>query len=326
MEYILPWHKKVWSSLITQRDLGKLPHAILLTGMSGVGKSRLAKNLASLLLCQNGSSRTDPCDRCQSCSLLQTGNHPDLLLVEPEESGKAIKIDQIRDVVADLSTTSHQGGSRVVIIEQAEMLNTAAANALLKTLEEPQDSGTIIILISAAQMLLPATIRSRCQAITIKQPKYNESLEWLRPQVTNVDIDLLLALTENAPLKALNLLQGDILSLRRKFFDDLDKLRHGKIALKEIVSNCLEWDLENLLITMIMLVNDLVKLKSFAGENIANLDQREKMVDLSHKLRLEKIFAYHNHLSKLRGYVINKINLNHQLLIENLLINWSLMF
>jgi DNA polymerase-3 subunit delta' len=90
MNNILPWHEQTWQYLVSRKNLDKLPHAILLGGVSGVGKFSFAKNLSSLLLCQKQHAAA-PCEICDACVLMQTNNHPDLFLVQPEEQGKLIK-------------------------------------------------------------------------------------------------------------------------------------------------------------------------------------------------------------------------------------------
>ncbi|MBU0744924.1 MAG: DNA polymerase III subunit delta', partial [Gammaproteobacteria bacterium] len=280
---------------------------------------------AALLLCTESLNRTEACGKCSSCLLLRVDNHPDLVVVEPQEKGKAIKIDQIRDLIADLNNTSHQGGYKVVIIESAELLNIAGANALLKTLEEPS-SQTMIILTSAHPMMLPATIRSRCQTLSIYAPKYFVAIEWLKKQAPYADADLLLALAENAPLKALSLVESDVLAQRQRFFEDLYDLQQGKISSVQMTTRSLDWGLDNFLVTLIYVVSDLIKIKFGTDLNIVNQDQLEKLRGFAAKTTINKLHAYKDHLYKIRRHLTNKININQQLAIENLLINWLQVF
>lgn len=155
----------------------RLPHALLVHGPSGVGKSLFGFWLSNLLLCDSPVQGRDPCGECTGCRLLASGNHPDYRLVEPdvddegEEGAKAkkrgrevIKIDQIRDLEPFVHVGSHRAGRRVVLVKHAETMNYAAANSLLKILEEPPPS-IYFILISSKYRRLPATILSRCRQV-----------------------------------------------------------------------------------------------------------------------------------------------------------------
>jgi len=152
-----------------------LPPSLLFAGPSGVGKRLTAVALAQALNCQAPVSRQssadtgqltddalplDACGRCAACTRIARGVHPDVVIVEPGESG-AIKIDQVRDVVDRAMYRPFEGRRRVVIIDQADALVAAAQNALLKTLEEPPSSSVFILVTSRPDVLLP-TVRSRC--------------------------------------------------------------------------------------------------------------------------------------------------------------------
>ncbi len=321
MQYTFPWHEQAWQYLVNRKNLDSLPHAILIGGMSGIGKFIFAKNFASLLLCQDKPAAT-PCGTCDACRLLQANNHPDLLVVQPEEEGKIIKIDQIREVITDLNNTSHQGGYKILIIEPAELLNIAAANALLKTLEEPAPH-VVIILVTSHPKMLSATIRSRCQLLSMAAPKYLAAEAWLKKQIPDADAALLLALAENAPLKALNLAKDDILLRRQEFFIGLDDFWQDKISLISMVAQCLDWDLAEFLVVLMYLVDDMIKIKFNVVQGIVNRDQVVRLTNFATKASMEKLFSYKDHLCQLRRYLFNKINLNQQLIVENLIITWA---
>ena len=152
-----------------------LPPSLLFTGPAGVGKRLTAVALAQALNCQSPITNPaaaaarpqaddalplDACGRCAACARIARGVHPDVVIVEPGDSG-AIKIDQVRDVVDRAMYRPFEGRRRVVIIDQADALVTAAQNALLKTLEEPPSSSVFILVTSRPDVLLP-TVRSRC--------------------------------------------------------------------------------------------------------------------------------------------------------------------
>lgn len=325
MHHIFPWQQQEWQYLINRRNSGQLPHAILIKGFDGIGKGIFAKSFAEVLLCKSDSCAVTACGECDACQLTKADNHPDLTVVRPEEAGKAIKIDQIRDMVVELSSTSHQGGYRVVIIESAELLNVAAANALLKTLEEPV-AHVIIILISSHYMALPATIRSRCQILSMRIPKYTVAKEWLEQQLPDADIKLLLALTENAPLKALDLVNGDGLIRRQEFFSSINELRLGQINSVQMAGRLLNLGLEGLLIAFMYVVNDLVKIKFGIVEDLVNREQAQILSDFANKTTVGMLFAYQDLLCKFRQLLVQKINLNQQLVMENLIMSWTRLF
>src|SRR3990167_3314227 len=138
----------------------RLSHAYLLSGIAGLGKTDFARKFAVFLLCEKKSS----CGVCRGCMLMQANNHPDFIWIAPEEKSHTIKIDQIREMSFKLSHTAHSSDYKVVVIAPADAMPVVAANALLKTLEEPSGK-TIIFLIDDQKSVLPATILSRCQKI-----------------------------------------------------------------------------------------------------------------------------------------------------------------
>ena len=129
-----PWQQESWTGLMARVAQQRLPHAILFTGSAGIGKRHLATSLAHALMCQNPRPDGTACGGCQSCLLLAAGSHPDYLLVEPEEEGKAIGVDRIRELTSFQSLSSQYGRGRVVQLQPADALNINASNALLKTL------------------------------------------------------------------------------------------------------------------------------------------------------------------------------------------------
>lgn len=139
---------------------GKVPHAFLFCGPRGVGKTKAAYEFFKAANCLNSSP--DPCDVCRNCIKANTGSHPDLVTLRVQEGW--IQVRDVRSVIDDIGLKPFEARLRFVVIEPAEQMNKASANALLKTLEEPPE-GTVIILVSHQPALLLPTIVSRCQVI-----------------------------------------------------------------------------------------------------------------------------------------------------------------
>ena len=176
-----------------------LPHALLIHGPSGLGKTILARTFAQSLLCEAPSAGGFPCGGCPACGWFALGNHPDFRVVEPEalsesaatdsepqaKAGAApsrqIKVDQVRDLQGFLAVGTHRGGARVILVRPAEAMNAATANALLKSLEEPPPRTLFLLVSSAPDRLLP-TVRSRCQRIAVTAAALETALPWLAGQ------------------------------------------------------------------------------------------------------------------------------------------------
>jgi DNA polymerase-3 subunit delta' len=181
----LPWHEDAWSRLQARRERGALPHALLLAGPAGLGKRDFLAAFVKGLLCQRPVQGT-ACGSCRACQLMDAGTHPDRValsfgLRKDGVTRSEIVVDQVRDLSQRLSMASQFGGWQVVTIDPADAMNAAAANALLKTLEEPTPS-TLLVLVADEPARLPATIRSRCQRIDFLVPSRGIALDWLRAQ------------------------------------------------------------------------------------------------------------------------------------------------
>jgi DNA polymerase-3 subunit delta' len=208
----LPWHRDPWQRVAAWLASGRIPHAVLLAGRAGLGKGLFAEALAQALLCPAVAPDGSACLRCRSCQLFASGTHPDLLRVEPLEPGKPIKIEAIRDLVTAMGLRSALGRRRVALLTPADAMNRNAANALLKTLEEPPGDA-VLLLVTHAPARLPATVRSRCQQLAFHAPPQAEAREWLAARLGAVatpaiDPAALLDLAGGAPLAALTAADG----------------------------------------------------------------------------------------------------------------------
>lgn len=172
-----PWLQAPWEGLVARARAGRLPTGLLVIGATGVGKAALTDRLLQALLCQRTAGTEAPCGECNACRSLAGGVHPEVLLLEPEEAGKDIVVDAVREANEFLAL-SGSGDLRALVIRPADALNINAANALLKTLEEPP-AGAVLILEASRPARLPATIRSRCQMVDIPNPPADALQAWL---------------------------------------------------------------------------------------------------------------------------------------------------
>lgn len=180
-----PWHQDAWAMLQARRERGAMPHALLLAGPGGLGKRDFAERLVRALLCQEPVDG-DACGQCRTCRLFAAGTHPDYVHVSFGLNSKkklrtSIVVDQMRQLSARLAMSSQLGGWQIAIIDPADAMTVSAANALLKTLEEPT-SASLLMLVADAPWRLPATIRSRCQKLDFRVPARDQALQWLTQQ------------------------------------------------------------------------------------------------------------------------------------------------
>jgi DNA polymerase-3 subunit delta' len=209
------WNSHLWP--LVWGTAGRLPTALLLAGPAGVGKAEFAAAVARGTLCMRPDAEYHACGACQSCRLFIADSHPDLRVIEAglsedepaadqapgSASARTISVDRIRDLREFTEMSSHLGGRKVVLINPAERLHPSAANALLKTLEEPPPA-TVFLLVCARPQLLLATLRSRCFRVEFRAPPQAAALTWLQEQGVS-DPEVLLAYAANAPLAAVEL-------------------------------------------------------------------------------------------------------------------------
>jgi len=193
------WQQGAWQVLMRAASADRLHHAYLVVGPAGVGKRDFAELLSSALLCAESAEKA-PCGSCPRCSLTSAGTHPDINRLDWIDNARVISVDQIRKLTSQLTLTTTYGPYRVAIINKAHSMTRAAANSLLKTLEEP-GAGCVLILLADNDASLPVTIRSRCQRVVLPLPEQDVALHWLSQQkVTNPEIALEFA--HGAPLLA----------------------------------------------------------------------------------------------------------------------------
>jgi DNA polymerase-3 subunit delta' len=208
----LPWLESVETEFAERIGSGRLAHALLLSGPAGTGKRQLAQAWVAALLCLE--NRVPACGRCRSCQLLQSGAHPDYRYItfEINENNGNLRtelvIGQVRSLIGSLQLTTTISPRKVAMIWPAEALNRNAANALLKTLEEPPGN-TVILLVSDDPGRLTATIRSRCQNLQVRPPERAVALDWLLAAGEHdaTEAEIALAAAAGSPLKAREMLE-----------------------------------------------------------------------------------------------------------------------
>jgi len=320
MNNLYKWQEPQWQQIYHRVKQGSLPHSLLLTGFPGLGKLDFATKFAHSLFCERTDENGHECGQCKTCLLLKAGTHPDFHLVTPEENSKVIKIDQVRALCDVMNRKSQLGGYRIAILSPAEAMNSNAANALLKTLEEPGE-GTILMLMTSQPGFLPATIRSRCQKIEFHMPDPDISESWLSDQGVMGDISLLLNLTQKSPLSALTAFNEGRLEERSSFLKEFMGLKQGlqnPLQLadkwnKQQPEQCIEW--------MISWVMDLIRLKSEAkSSQLVNIDIKQHLQPIAKQLDLMNLFSYKDKLQIANRQLTTQVN--GQLLLEDLFITW----
>ncbi len=223
----LPWLATAKQRINAALQQERLAHALLIHAAQGVGAESLAAWIAQQVLCAKPGEA--PCGECVSCRLFSAGNHPDLHWVTRAEDAKQLQVDQIRELSEVFALKSYRGGRKVGVIAPADLMSANAANALLKTLEEPPPDG-LLILIAERPSRLPATIVSRCQRITVAAPSRKVALEWLAEADPSVaDWNELLEFAAGAPLRALELQASGFQKLHEEMTAAVKALRNRSL-------------------------------------------------------------------------------------------------
>ncbi len=312
-----PWQEGEWQRLQQQHQQKKLPHALLLSGSRGLGKRQFAVALAQSLLC-DAPQQGHGCGACRSCQLNQSQTHPDFLLIEPEEAGKAIKIDQIRVVSEFVSKTAQQGGRKVVVVAPAEAMNVNSANALLKSLEEPAGDTTLVLVWHTPSQVMP-TIRSRCQQLAFPIPPREQSLQWLSKVVTpEVEPEKLLDMVAGAPLSARDLLEGDRLEQRSNVEQQLLSVANMQLSPLDAAKNWSSMDVIEIVEWILLWLH-----QGAVQAATREIKKSESVPALLAQLHPSLIFRFQDKLIIVKRQLLSGANPNKQLVLEELLLDWS---
>jgi DNA polymerase III subunit delta' len=289
-------HKKNIENLQTLLKEQRLPHALLFCGPDGVGKSKVAVALAATLLC---GSEQAPCGRCDSCRALLTDTHPDFYLVVPESVGKtakSIRIERIREVQTEIARVPILSKRRVVLINDADRMNEAAQNCLLKTLEEPTGQVVFILVVNSRGALLE-TVQSRCMPMNFGTLLLDEIKDLLLQHgVMESQAAELAALSDGSVGRALLLQENGGMTLRDdvvSFLEKADSMEMEDVWIRGKDLGALSREkLTEWLMYLNMLLRDMLVLYSGGERTILyHQDVSARLTEILTEFPVERIFA-----------------------------------
>ncbi len=316
---LLPWLRKDWRELAQRKADNRLPHALLISGNAGIGKSSFAEFAAQSFLC-NAAEEQNHCAICESCMLFSAATHPDYLVLAPAQGKQVIGIDQVRAMIDKLALTPQCSQRKVAIIDPADTMNPQAANCLLKTLEEPAVLD-LIMLISSVPGLLPSTIRSRCQKLHLTVDSRANVKSWLQEQgVGNVDecIDIIPA----APLKAFQLADGSKQADRQQILDKLLAVIEGRDCVSQFVSNYASVDSREILELFSNWIAQSIKHKMHCSMGLTVDHEISRIEMLVKAFSIVDLFNIYNKIQNLR--IINNSSFKTRTVLEGLLADMRL--
>ncbi|HDR1115206.1 TPA: DNA polymerase III subunit delta' [Pasteurella multocida] len=216
MMTLYPWLLPYYQQRIDAFQQGHGHHALLFQAEQGLGTEQLLFALGHWLICQQPQNQ-QPCQQCHHCHLFQAQTHPDIYTLTPIEN-KDIGVDQVREVNEKINQHAQQGGNKIIYVLGVSRLTEAAANAMLKTLEEPRPNTYFLLYAEVSDSVMP-TIYSRCQTQKLAVPTETSAIAWLQQQTTQeiAAIQTALRISYGRPLHALTVLQQDLLEKRREF-------------------------------------------------------------------------------------------------------------
>ena len=320
---IFPWQKDSWQKYVEYLRCKRLIHAILVSGPPAIGKMEFCLSYIQRMNCLAPVAHQLPCGVCESCHLISVGTHPDVRLVnvdkgEGAERFEQIKVDDIRKVSQFMSLSCQYGRYKTVCINQADRMNINAANALLKTLEEPP-SGSVLFLVSDRADCLPATVKSRCQIWNFAVPDSELALQWLQEKADNPSWQSLLAASGGRPLLAWELHNSGLGDMRTAFFDHMSKFVKGQESVTEVSRRFQNESTEKVVSWLQSWCGDLIRYRFNKSSNtFENMDMIKCLRDIAGQMDLQAMLDCMERLAEARR--IARAPLNRRLLIEDMLI------
>ncbi|KTD61474.1 hypothetical protein [Legionella shakespearei] len=291
-------HIEQWKKIQTAATHQRIPQAMLFVGPLHCALADFAIRIMQLLHCKINSQ--EPCLACLDCTMVQNSEHPDVLWVKPEKAGSAIKIDQVRELQNSAFLTPQRAQHRIIVLEAADKMNTASANALLKILEEPADHTVFILIAQQLSTVLP-TILSRCQILTFSSP--DDARE-----------NNLLALGDKYPEE----------SERSAIVKQSEVILEGLIALIEqrehpciLAAQWSQYELGTLLWFLYLVYSQLQYMHFTATASSGPaIKQLQRLLALSNPIL---IFSQIDKINTLLKKLSHNMNINHTLVLEDLL-------
>lgn len=319
------WHQSQWQQLLSQHNTGQMAHAYLVCGEQGIGKFGFVQAFAKYLFCLQATAM-QACNQCAMCQLAESGSQPDILIIEPEDGSKAIKVDQIRALATFVARTSHTGKGKLVIINQADALNISAANSLLKTLEEPSNN-TYLFLVTARADSLVATLRSRCQRLLLQTPSLPEAIQWLESHgIDSRQASSLAIAAGRRPLHGMEMANANSLADINEFLGCLLAVCEQRMPLQTAVAAGLnmgeELAIEYLAQTSSIVVKGL--LLNNCNDDTLMADVVRYFAAASDKVSLlRRLLVFNRAAEQAIRQLRSGTNPNSQLVLESLLWQWS---
>ncbi|MFG6078466.1 DNA polymerase III subunit delta' [Erwinia sp. OPT-41] len=317
-----PWLNQPYRQIVGQHQAGRGHHALLLQALPGMGDASLVWGISRWLMCQRRDGLKS-CGECHACRLMQAHTHPDWYELTAEKGKSSLGIDAVRGVTEKLFHHAQQGGAKVVWLPDAAQLTEAAANALLKTLEEPPVNTWFLLCCQQPSQLL-ATLRSRCQSVHLAAPDETQSLSWLQKQAGASQQDCLTALrlSGGAPAAAQTL---------------LEKSWAARQALCEALPGALQKDMLSLLPVLnhddaaartgwlCALLVDALKWQQGGGRFIANADSQTLVAEVARQLPASALDESIRQWFLCRDRLLNVLAVNRELLLTDQLLAWEQM-
>ena len=311
---------------------GQLRHAYLFTGPQGVGKRSLALQFAMAINCSAATQVGSPCGQCRDCLQIQKMQHPDLFIVQAEAEGQVLKVEQVRELQHQLSLAPYQSSFRIGMLLRMEEANESAQNALLKTLEEPNDRVILLLTAGMVESVLP-TISSRCEVISLRPLPLSELAAQLqtREGLDRQKSELIAHISGGRPGYALQLLrEPDQLEKRAAWLDDLASLlsanRRDRFAYcernfysRKEERSVIKERLNKALPIWLSLWRDVLITASKAPVPLINLDRQDQISRLAQTIPLDTARQLTRHIESILSRLANA---NLRLLAESIILEW----